>query len=246
MARSLGKIEAQDSSPLDVPGRPLSGVTADTSKSWDAQIEPDVTDTPDADLAMPEGLRRLGMPPLAPTRGLSRKPSREKRREPRLPARPQADGPIPPLIPPLVPPQGAEPVAAPDPVRAPEDILAPTAPPQPTPQPTEQPVAAPKPSAVPTVVPTAAPPEPAAEAKPKRLPPRLRKKLEEDAKAKGDSAATAAPNTQEAPAATAERSAPKVSPPSRSRGPIRRLAGGRWWRRSIRGRSGAPAGDSTA
>ena len=200
MVRSLGKIEAQDSSPLDVPGRPLAGVIADTSKSWDAQIEPEAPELDDADLAVPDGLRRLGMPPVGP--------SREARREP--PAPPRSSGPVPPL--------GPEPSAAPDPVLSPEDILAPTQKPEPVPASAPEP--APEPALGPARAPEAtATPEPSE--KPKRLPPRMRKKMEEEARLKDGGKAEAEPARQKptggATDAIAERREPVISPPGADR-----------------------------
>ena len=176
MVKSLGKIEAQDSSPLDVPGRPLAGVLADTSKSWDDQIGT-AGDDPSADdpsPGAPGGFRRLGMPPP---------PMRERLRERldaplrRYPSRPR---PAPTLTPgpaPMPPQPERDTSSEPPPPPAAE------APP---------PAAEAPPAPIPPTVP-ADTTAPEAVEKSKRLPPRMRKKMEEQAAAEAAPVAPAAP-----------------------------------------------------
>jgi hypothetical protein len=61
MSRNLIKIEAEDTSPLDVPGRPLPDFRPNPNQSWDRQVVPKQDDDPSPD-APDAGFRRIGMP----------------------------------------------------------------------------------------------------------------------------------------------------------------------------------------
>jgi len=190
MVKSLGKIEAQDASPLDVPGRPLAGILADTSKSWDEQIGTPADDpSPDA----PAGFRRFGMPPP---------PMRDKLRR-RLDA-PSADdeagkrpAPTPPQRPDAIAPPGQSPGHA-------------SAPLPPRPETTEPDPK--RPSTPDDVTAAEEPPAAKAEEKSARLPPRMRKKLAQEAKAKAEDEVAKAPAAVPAPAAPAPAAPAPAAP----------------------------------
>jgi hypothetical protein len=197
MSRNLIKIEAEDTSPLDVPGRPLTTIRPNTDQSWDQQISPPNTED---ELEQGPSMRRFGAPEPAP-------PRRAPRIEDLLPP-PIGNEPIETRSTPDL-----KPVAEPQPIPEPEPVSAPT--PQPIPEPLREPDAAlkpepeekPRPAEQPA--PIAKPEQKTEPEAPKRLPPRMRKKMEQEPKAAevtegaADALVSKQANTQPAPEQTA-------------------------------------------
>lgn len=111
MSRNLIKIEADDTSPLDAPGRPIGVFQPNTNQAWDKQIAPETPDLDD-EVALRPGLRRLGEPPPAPSK---RPPSLED------------------LLPPPISAPGPAPVAEPKPASDAKPQAQPATPPLPRP-----------------------------------------------------------------------------------------------------------------
>ncbi len=121
MSRNLIKIEAEDTSPLDVPGRPLTTIRPDPNQSWDQQITP--ADFEDEHEQAPS-MRRFGAPEPAPPRRAPRiedllppPVDTQSTPAPEAPAEPQPipePTPTPPTEPKAQPEPEAEPVAKPE------------------------------------------------------------------------------------------------------------------------------------